>query len=216
MNFDYHLQLNEALIGGDSLLVEDILEKADSQGVLTQKDRILWGITAMFPPNADPYWSLEILEKAYLLNKGLHEAVWLCYLYLHMPVGEPHFQQTLEAWPEDSVALHMLAEILDNHDRVDEALTANERSLSLKLFPKNILFKLRNNPPTLQRDYDQLVETLDKEMLSKACECDPNPANSSQEYEAFWNELILGIRMTTSNWEFVMEDLAKTRAWRYP
>ncbi len=208
MNLNYKNRLDKALSEGDDGLAMEILEEAEIHGGLERMDRILMGILAMFPPNTDPYLALEVLERAYNKNPGLHEAVWLCYTHTWMWLGEDCFSRTLMEFSEDETALHILADLLICQDQYDRAILANEKSTAIKPLPRSILFKLTHNPPGSSEAVKQLARDLEASMEIISSELDPGPTSAAEQYLFFWDELILGTRKTESNWKSAQETVA--------
>ncbi|PIE88948.1 MAG: hypothetical protein CR997_13895 [Acidobacteria bacterium] len=132
----------EALIKNDDEQFIRCLETASEKEKLSEKGRVLMGITLMMPPFGDYYSALKMFlmsEKKQLIS--LDAAIWHAYLYTTLYPENNSFDKILEENRDNEISSFMLAQYYDQCGKHNMAIEAVNASIQTGEFPNNLILK---------------------------------------------------------------------------
>ena len=158
------------------------------------------------PPFGDYEGSREAfksIEDPSLLGEA---AIWLAYHYYTLFPEDEGFVQTLENHAGNAAACYSLARYNAHIGQEASAQEWNQRSIQLERFPNNLIFDLLHNPQDQGPEKAGIAKELEKLIVEKVAE-ETTPSTAADLYKNYWDELILGGRMTSVVWQHLQKQL---------
>lgn len=183
---------------GDGLLA--ILERAYEKSQLGPKEILLYGIVLMMPPYVDYESAEDVLIRSLQSSERRHAAIWHAYMYTTLSPTNSLFVATIEADPKCEVSAYMMARYHNIEGNYEGSLKWVRRSCDIAMFPHNLVFHLIHDPTLDPLARSRIVSQIEHRVLTKEAENGPPPKDVDALYRDYWEELILGVRMTSENW----------------
>jgi hypothetical protein len=201
MNYDLERKLNKLIIEGNDEDILELLESTYQKDGLTPSDMILYGVTLMMPPFGDYSSSESVFLKA--LNSGARRdaAIWFAYLYTTLYPNDSSFVEALKEFCHCEISTYMIGLYSDSEGDREGALQWVRQSCSIKTFPKNLIYIITYDFKLERSEKTALFSRLNEQIQTKNFENEPLPKNKSELYDSYWDELILGKKMTSHVWE---------------
>jgi hypothetical protein len=185
----------------DEKLVELMESNLDS---LTDKEKLFLAITLMFPPFVDEYCSLKYLNSLLDSKIAKEAAIWCNYLHSSLPECT-RFVEVLWQYKDDpqGVVQYSLAKYYRFTGDFQKSVQLLKTSLTSHRFPHNIYMTWEMDLATKQAVYEEMEPLV----MCKTLEDEPEPVDMDTALKEYWDEMILGTRITSSTWKLHKESL---------
>jgi hypothetical protein len=198
--------LRSALASADDEAILDELERRIAKGVATDAERLFRGVTLLMPPFVDEEAASNAFRELYRGPRAFEAAIWDAYRFATLlPDGDTTFEPLLTARSESAVAAHLLSDVANTRRERALAVALNRRSRAIRLFPFNIANALYWNSDLTPDDARELRGILGDLVVNKAVEREPLAVTVEGRLQEFWDNLILGTRITSVVWEHYVE-----------
>ncbi|TWB35399.1 hypothetical protein [Nitrospirillum viridazoti] len=182
--------------------VVSALEKKIGAGAASEDEKILCGIMLMMPPFADYEASAEIFGAMMKGRRAVDAAIWDAYRFsVLLPVGDEGFEPILQKRRDSAVAAHMRSTVAAARGQMDLSIAENRLSRSLRIFPFNAIDGINRdvNLSISQKKY-LWIAACDL-VISRSVEKDARPKTVVGAIQRYWDNLIIGNRLTNILWD---------------
>lgn len=199
--------LLEAVQNDDTEVVVSLLEPRVDRGEASELERMICGVLLLMPPFADYEAAKNIFFGLMNSSRKVEAAVWDAYRHaVLMPDDDCPFEDILIQQKDSSIAWHMLSLNTNSRGDSEKAAKENEISRGIKLFPFNVVEYLKNGRGASVYDRSKMWSVLCDLIVCKKAEDDDPPKSLEGMLESYWENLILGTRITSTLWHEYQKD----------
>lgn len=195
-------ELRKAISSRDGQEIVRVLEPRVIAGETTEAESLLCGIVLLMPPIADYAAAARIFAKVIKGSRRLEAAVWDAYRFaVLMPVGSQSFEEVLKENKNSAIAAHMRSMVAAANSDLSLALEESRLSRSLRVFPFNAIYGLKNDFDLVIDEKIDLWRSINDLVVSKSAELDAAPLTVEGVLQSYWENLIVGTRVTSYLWD---------------
>ncbi|NKC13288.1 MAG: hypothetical protein GKR94_14160 [Gammaproteobacteria bacterium] len=178
-----------------------ILEPQVQRGVVSEAESLLCGVLLLLPPLADYEAASDIFSGLLTTPSSFEAAVWDAYRYsVLLPDGDVSFERILRSHSDSAVASHMLSMVARTRGDYSTALAENRRSRLVRLFPFNLSEALKSDSDLSAKARSRYWRVLSDLLVSRTAETDEGVYTVEGMLQQYWDNLILGTRITSELW----------------
>jgi len=194
--------LVDAIEADNTEAIVSILEPRILEGSASDAECLLCGVLLLLPPIADYDAATDVFSGLLAKPCSFEAAVWDAYRYsVLLPDGDSSFQRVLRANPDSAISLHMLSMVSRMRGDDSAALVDNRKSRMIRLFPFNLSEALKYDNDLDSESRMKYWRVFCDLLASRTAESDKCAHTVEGMLQQYWENLILGTRITSQLWE---------------
>lgn len=185
----------------DTEALVELFEEKIEQGNASDTEILLCGIMLLLPPFADYDAAKELFKSLFNSSKRVEAAIWDGYRHaILMPDDDKRFEKILKDHTDSAVVLHILSLNSIASDNYERAVEENRNSREIRLFPFNLIEYLKNGEGIDENINTNSYRLLNDLIIKKDLENDQFPTTLEGLLSYYWDNLIIGTRITSLLW----------------